>query len=172
MSLNPNTAAAVEKNWGVLFQNFRKISSWVKSGLDSQFPIPDDYAIARVFKAEQAHSTRIAELTDLVNQANDIVAKAQEDTQALAQQVAQLQAELTQLKTTGVEDPVTEAAPKKKATKKSEPKVVDSVATEVATPVAQQPDEVQLTAAAVDAGELSPEALGQVSAILDSLEEL
>ena len=172
MSLNPNTAAAVEKNWGVLFQNFRKISSWVKSGLDSQFPIPDDYAIARVFKAEQAHSTRIAELTDLVNQANDIVAKAQEDTQALAQQVAQLQAELTQLKTTGVEDSVTEAAPKKKATKKAEPKVVDSVATEVATPVAQQPDEVQLTAAAVDAGELSPEALGQVSAILDSLEEL
>ena len=67
---------------------------------------------------------------------------------------------------------MTEAVPKKKVTKKSEPKVVDSVATEVTTPVAQQPDEVQLTAAAVDAGELSPEALGQVSAILDSLEEL
>ena len=124
MSLNPNTAAAVEKNWGVLFQNFRKISSWVKSGLDSQFPIPDDYAIARVFKADQAHSTRITELTDLVNQANDIVAKAQEDTQALAQQVAQLQAELTQLKTTGVEDSETEAAPKKKATKKAKPNIV------------------------------------------------
>lgn len=94
----------------------------------------------------------------------------------LLQQVDVLSTELQTVRTT-LSEPV-----EPKATKKTKAKAEPEVAQVVepapvvtpapAAPVAQTPDEVQLTAAAVDAGELSEDALAQVSELLGSMEVL
>ena len=179
MALENNIEQSVAKNWSVLFQNFRKVVTWMKSGLDSPeaLAMPEDYAITKLFKAAKTHDASVTTLNKQVALlAAQNIAQAVENKKIaqLLQQVDVLTTELQTLRTT-LSEPA-EPKPTKKA--KAEPEVAQVVepapvaAPAPAVPVAQTPDEVQLTAAAVDAGELSEDALAQVSELLGSMEAL
>ena len=181
MALENNIEQSVAKNWSVLFQNFRKVVTWMKSGLDSPeaLAMPEDYAITKLFKAAKTHDASVTTLNKQVALlAAQNIAQAVENKKIaqLLQQVDVLTTELQTLRTT-LSEPA-EPKPTKKAKAKAEPEVAPVVepapaaAPAPAAPVAQTPDEVQLTAAAVDAGELSEDALAQVSELLGSMEAL
>ena len=188
MALENNIEQSVAKNWSVLFQNFRKVVTWMKSGLDSPeaLAMPDDYAITKLFKAVKTHDTSVTAVTKQVSmltaqntELQDGLSVADQKIAQLLQQVDVLTTELQTLRTT-LSEPAEPAEPKptKKAKAKAEPEVAQVAepapvaAPAPAAPVAQTPDEVQLTAAAVDAGELSEDALAQVSELLGSMEAL
>ena len=183
MALENNIEQSVAKNWTVLFQNFRKVVTWMKSGLDSPeaLAMPEDYAITKLFKAAKTNDALVIEVTQQVAMLTVQNIKLQEGLSVADQKIAQLlqqvdvlTTELQTLRTT-LSEPA-EPKPTKKA--KAEPEVAQvaepaPVATPApAAPVAQTPDDVQLTAAAVDAGELSEDALAQVSELLGSMEAL
>ena len=181
MALENNIEQSVAKNWSVLFQNFRKVVTWMKSGLDSPeaLAMPEDYAITKLFKAAKTHDASVTTLNKQVALlAAQNIAQAVENKKIaqLLQQVDVLTTELQTLRTT-LSEPA-EPKPTKKVKAKAEPEVAQVVepapvaAPAPAVPVAQTPDEVQLTAAAVDAGELSEDALAQVSELLGSMEAL
>ena len=185
MALENNIEQSVAKNWSVLFQNFRKVVTWMKSGLDSPeaLAMPEDYAITKLFKAAKTHDASVTAITKQVTMLTAQNTELQEGLSVANQKIAQLlqqvdvvTTELQTLRTT-LSEPA-ESKPTKKAKAKAEPEVAQvaepaPVATPApAAPVAQTPDEVQLTAAAVDAGELSEDALAQVSELLGSMEAL
>lgn len=185
MALENNIEQSVAKNWTVLFQNFRKVVTWMKSGLDSPeaLAMPEDYAITKLFKAAKAHDASVTAVTKQVSMLTAQNTELQEGLSVTHQKIAQLlqqvdvlTTELQTLRTT-LSEPA-EPKPTKKGKAKAEPEVAQvvepaPVATPApAAPVAQTPDEVQLTAAAVDAGELSEDALAQVSELLGSMEAL
>ena len=181
MALENNIEQSVAKNWSVLFQNFRKVVTWMKSGLDSPeaLAMPEDYAITKLFKAVKTHDASVAAVTKQVSMLTAQNTELQEGLSVANQKIAQLlqqvdvlTTELQTLRTT-LSEPA-EPKPTKKAKVKAEPEVAQVVepAPAPAAPVAQTPDEVQLTAAAVDAGELSEDALAQVSELLGSMEAL
>ena len=178
MALENNIEQSVAKNWSVLFQNFRKVVTWMKSGLDSPeaLAMPEDYAITKLFKAAKTHDASVTTLNKQVALlAAQNIAQAVENKKIaqLLQQVDVLTTELQTLRTT-LSEPA-EPKPIKKAKAKAEPEVaqiVEPAPVAAPAPVAQTPDEVQLTAAAVDAGELSEDALAQVSELLGSMEAL
>ena len=185
MALENNIEQSVAKHWPVLFQNFRKVVTWMKSGLDSPeaLAMPEDYAITKLFKAAKTHDASVTAITKQVTMLTAQNTELQEGLSVANQKIAQLlhqvdvvTTELQTLRTT-LSEPA-ESKPTKKAKAKAEPEVAQvaepaPVATPApAAPVAQTPDEVQLTAAAVDAGELSEDALAQVSELLGSMEAL
>ena len=178
MALENNIEQSVAKNWSVLFQNFRKVVTWMKSGLDSPeaLAMPEDYAITKLFKAAKTHDASVTTLNKQVALlAAQNIAQAVENKKIaqLLQQVDVLTTELQTLRTTLSEH--IEPKPTKKVKAKAEPEVaqvVEPAPVAAPAPVAQTPDEVQLTAAAVDAGELSEDALAQVSELLGSMEAL
>ena len=185
MALENNIEQSVAKNWSVLFQNFRKVVTWMKSGLDSPeaLAMPEDYAITKLFKtakATEALAGGISKQFTMLDAQNtelqEGLSVANQKIAQLLQQVDVLTTELQTLRTT-LSEPA-EPKPTKKGKAKAEPEVAQVVepapaATPApAVPVAQTPDEVQLTAAAVDAGELSEDALAQVSELLGSMEAL
>ena len=176
MALENNIEQSVAKNWSVLFQNFRKVVTWMKSGLDSPeaLAMPEDYAITKLFKAAKTHDASVTAITKQVSMLTAQNSELQEGLSVANQKIAQLlqqvdvvTTELQTLRTT-LSEPA-ESKPTKKAKAKAEPEVAQVVEP---APVAQTPDEVQLTAAAVDAGELSEDALAQVSELLGSMEAL
>ena len=69
MALENNIEQSVAKNWSVLFQNFRKVVTWMKSELDSPeaLAMPDDYAITKLFKAVKTHDTPVTAVTKQVS---------------------------------------------------------------------------------------------------------
>lgn len=185
MALENNIEQSVAKNWSVLFQNFRKVVTWMKSGLDSPeaLAMPEDYAITKLFKAAKNHDASVTAVTKQVSMLTAQNSELQEGLSVANQKIAQLlqqvdalTTELQTLRTTPSEP--AEPKPAKKTKAKAEPEVAQAVeptpvaAPAPAAPVAQTPDEVQLTAAAVDAGELSEDALAQVSELLGSMEAL
>ena len=176
MALENNIEQSVAKNWPVLFQNFRKVVTWMKSGLDSPeaLAMPEDYAITKLFKAAKTHDASVTAITKQVTMLTAQNTELQEGLSVANQKIAQLlqqvdvvTTELQTLRTT-LSEPA-ESKPTKKAKAKAEPEVAQVAEP---APVAQTPDEVQLTAAAVDAGELSEDALAQVSELLGSMEAL
>lgn len=178
MALENNIEQSVAKNWSVLFQNFRKVVTWMKSGLDSPeaLAMPEDYAITKLFKAAKTHDASVTAITKQVTMLTAQNTELQEGLSVANQKIAQLlqqvdvvTTELQTLRTT-LSEPA-ESKPTKKAKAKAEPEPEVAQVAEPA-PVAQTPDEVQLTAAAVDAGELSEDALAQVSELLGSMEAL
>ena len=182
MALENNIEQSVAKNWSVLFQNFRKVVTWMKSGLDSPeaLAMPEDYAITKLFKAVKTHDTSVTAVTKQVSMLTAQNSELQEGLSVTHQKIAQLlqqvdvlTTELQTLRTT-LSEPA-EPKPTKKGKAKAEPEVAqvaEPAPVAAPVPVAQTPDEVQLTAAAVDAGELSEDALAQVSELLGSMEAL
>lgn len=92
MALENNIEQSVAKNWSVLFQNFRKVVTWMKSGLDSPeaLAMPEDYAITKLFKAAKTHDASVAAIAKQVSMLTAQNTELQEGLSVANQKIAQL----------------------------------------------------------------------------------
>lgn len=173
-NLTPEVAAQVNATYSAMLNNFRKITSWLKHGTASEHKLPDVVLnfLTKVDGIEQTQAEQVGKLdtlADMVEGYEDVIRKL-EDTNTLLVNAVQEQGKLIADLTAKLEDLANTApadspadAPKKR-TKKAQAEVqAESVATEAPK------DKVQVTAAAVDAGDVSPEGFAQIDSIIEGL---
>lgn len=172
--LTPEVIDLANRNLPVMVRNFKKIGDWFKHGTASENPLPP--AIQAFLVDYNATKEQLQQTTDkLTTVTNDFEKKlkdlddlfnAQESVyqlhiEKLQKQIAELSDKLapvaTAPQTTEQATPPADEAKPKKRTKKAE-------AVEPATD-----DVVALTAAAVDAGDVSPKGLDAIDKMIDGL---
>ena len=173
-NLTPEVATQVNATYPAMLNNFRKITSWLKHGTASEHKLPDVVLnfLTKVDGIEQTQAEQVGKLdtlADMVDGYENVIRKL-EDTNTLlvnAMQeqgalIADLTAKLEDLANTAPADAPADTP--KKRTKKAQAEVqAEPVATEAPK------DKVQVTAAAVDAGDVSPEGFAQIDSIIDGL---
>ena len=173
-NLTPEVAAQVNTTYPAMLNNFRKITSWLKNGTASEHKLPDAVLnfLTKVDGIEQAQAEQVGKLdtlADIVDGYENTIRKL-EDTNTLLVNTLQEQGELIASLMTKFEGLLATQpadAPKKR-TKKTQAEVQDEpAAAPTAAPTAA--DKVQVTAAAVDAGDVSPEGFAQIDGIIDGL---
>ena len=169
-NLTPEVAQQVNATYPAMLNNFRKITSWLKHGTASEHKLPDVVLnfLTKVNGIEQTQAEQVGKLdtlADIVDGYEATIRKL-EDTNTLLVNTMQEQGALIATLTATLEDLATTApadTPKKR-TKKAQAEVqAEPVATEAPK------DKVQVTAAAVDAGDVSPEGFAQIDNIIDGL---
>lgn len=173
-NLTPEVAAQVNATYTAMLNNFRKITSWLKHGTSSEHKLPEVVLnfLTKVDGIEQTQAEQVGKLdtlADMVEGYENVIRKL-EDTNTLLVNAVQEQGKLIADLTAKLEDLANTApadapadAPKKR-TKKAQAEVqAEPVATEAPK------DKVQVTAAAVDAGDVSPEGFAQIDSIIDGL---
>lgn len=169
-NLTPEVAQQVNTTYPAMLNNFRKITSWLKHGTASEHKLPDVVLnfLTKVNGIEQTQAEQVGKLdtlADIVDGYEATIRKL-EDTNTLLVNAIQEQGALIATLTATLEDLATTApadTPKKR-TKKAQAEVqAEPVATEAPK------DKVQVTAAAVDAGDVSPEGFAQIDNIIDGL---
>ena len=177
-NLTPEVATQVNATYTAMLNNFRKITSWLKHGTASEHKLPDVVLnfLTKVDGIEQTQAEQVGKLdtlADIVDGYEDVIRKL-EDTNtlvvnALQEQgrlIADLTAKLEDLANTAPAD--TPADTPKKRTKKAQVEVqAEPVATEA--PADTPKDKVQVTAEAVNAGDVSPEGFAQIDNIIGGL---
>lgn len=174
--LTPEVIDLANRNLPVMVRNFKKIGDWFKNGKASENPLPP--AIQAFLTDYDATKEQLQQTTDkLTTVTNDFEKKlkdlddlfnAQESAyqlhiEKLQKQIADLSDKLaTAPQTTEQATPPADEAKPKKRTKKAE--TVEPAPTEPATD-----DVVALTAAAVDAGDVSPKGLDAIDKMIDGL---
>lgn len=177
------TALSVEANWGTIMNNFGKIGSWIMQGSQSPNPLPPVLQAA----ADQLHnnSNAVAELREAYKGIQGAYTQYDQQAQgfkaediALYDHIVALQKEIAVMKETITELQKTATPAKKTRSKKVEP-VEETVPVAEAEPVietaapttaaAAEPDQVELTAAAVGAGALDGDSLAALDGLLMSL---
>lgn len=173
-NLKPEVATQVNATYPAMLNNFRKITSWLKYGTASEHKLPDVVLnfLTKVDGIEQTQTEQVGKLNtlaDMVEGYENVIRKL-EDTNTLlvnavqeqGRLIADLTAKLEDLANTAPADAPADAP--KKRTKKAQAEVqAEPVATEAPK------DKVQVTAAAVDAGDVSPEGFAQIDSIIDGL---
>ena len=169
-NLTPEVAQQVNATYPAMLNNFRKITSWLKHGTASEHKLPDVVLnfLTKVNGIEQTQAEQVGKLdtlADIVDGYEATIRKL-EDTNTLLVNAIQEQGAIIATLTATLEDLATTApadTPKKR-TKKAQAEVqAEPVATEAPK------DKVQVTAAAVDAGDVSPEGFAQIDNIIDGL---
>ena len=169
-NLTPEVATQVNATYPAMLTNFRKITSWLKHGTASEHKLPEVVLnfLTKVDGIEQTQAEQVGKLdtlADMVEGYENVIRKL-EDTNILLVNAVQEQGKVIADLTAKLEDLANTApadAPKKR-TKKAQAEVqAESVATEAPK------DKVQVTAAAVDAGDVSPEGFAQIDSIIDGL---
>ena len=177
-NLTPEVATQVNATYTAMLNNFRKITSWLKHGTASEHKLPDVVLnfLTKVDGIEQTQAEQVGKLdtlADIVDGYEATIRKL-EDTNtlvvnALQEQgrlIADLTAKLEDLANTAPAD--TPANATKKRTKKAQEAVqAEPVATEA--PADTPKDKVQVTAEAVNAGDVSPEGFAQIDNIIGGL---
>ena len=177
-NLTPEVATQVNATYTAMLNNFRKITSWLKHGTASEHKLPDVVLnfLTKVDGIEQTQAEQVGKLdtlADIVDGYEATIRKL-EDTNtlvvnALQEQgrlIADLTAKLEDLANTAPAD--TPADTPKKRTKKAQAEVqAEPVATEA--PADTPKDKVQVTAEAVNAGDVSPEGFAQIDNIIGGL---
>lgn len=172
--LTPEVIDLANRNLPVMVRNFKKIGDWFKNGKASENPLPP--AIQAFLTDYDATKEQLQQTTDkLTTVTNDFEKKlkdlddlfnAQESAyqlhiEKLQKQIADLSDKLAPVDTAPqtteqVTPPADEAKPKKRLKK-----------AETAEPATD--DVVALTAAAVDAGDVSPKGLDAIDKMIDGL---
>ena len=177
-NLTPEVAAQVNATYPAMLNNFRKITSWLKHGTASEHKLPDVVLnfLTKVDGIEQTQAEQVGKLdtlADIVDGYEATIRKL-EDTNTLLVNALQEQGELIGTLTTKLEDLAntapadTPADTPKKRTKKAQAEVqAEPVATEA--PADTPKDKVQVTAEAVNAGDVSPEGFTQIDNIIGGL---
>ena len=169
-NLTPEVAQQVNATYPAMLNNFRKITSWLKYGTASEHKLPDVVLnfLTKVDGIEQTQAEQVGKLNtlaDMVEGYENVIRKL-EDTNTLLVNAVQEQGKLIADLTAKLEDLANTApadAPKKR-TKKAQTEVqAEPVATEAPK------DKVQVTAEAVNAGDVSPEGFAQIDSLIDGL---
>ena len=177
-NLTPEVAAQVNATYPAMLNNFRKITSWLKHGTASEHKLPDVVLnfLTKVDGIEQTQAEQVGKLDTLATIVDGYEATIRklEDTNTLLVNALQEQGELIGTLTTKLEDLAntapadTPADTPKKRTKKAQAEVqAEPVATEA--PADTPKDKVQVTAEAVNAGDVSPEGFTQIDNIIGGL---
>ena len=170
-NLTTEVAQQVNATYPAMLNNFRKITSWLKHGTASEHKLPDVVLnfLTKVNGIEQTQAEQVGKLdtlADMVEGYENVIRKL-EDTNTLLVNAMQEQGALIATLTAKLEGATATEAPAdtpKKRTKKAQAEVqAEPVATEAPK------DKVQVTAAAVDAGDVSPEGFAQIDNIIDGL---
>lgn len=169
-NLTPEVATQVNATYTAMLNNFRKITSWLKHGTASEHKLPDVVLnfLTKVDGIEQTQAEQVGKLdtlADMVEGYENAIRKL-EDSNTLLVNAMQEQGALIAALTAKLEDLATTApadTPKKR-TKKAQAEVqAEPVVTEAPK------DKVQVTAEAVDAGDVSPGGFAQIDSIIDGL---
>ena len=177
-NLTPEVATQVNATYTAMLNNFRKITSWLKHGTASEHKLPDVVLnfLTKVDGIEQTQAEQVGKLdtlADIVDGYEATIRKL-EDTNSLVvnalqeqgRLIADLTAKLEDLANTAPADAPADAP--KKRTKKAQAEVqAEPVATEA--PADTPKDKVQVTAEAVNAGDVSPEGFAQIDNIIGGL---
>ena len=173
-NLTPEVATQVNATYTAMLNNFRKITSWLKHGTASEHKLPDVVLnfLTKVDGIEQTQAEQVGKLdtlADIVDGYENVIRKL-EDTNTLLVNAMQEQGELIATLTTKLESVLanTPADAPADAPKKRTKKAQEAVQVEP-TPADTPKDKVQVTAAAVDAGDVSPEGFAQIDGIIDGL---
>lgn len=173
-NLTPEVAAQVNATYPALLNNFRKITSWLKNGTASEHKLPDVVLnfLTKVDGIEQTQAEQVGKLNtlaDMVDGYEDVIRKL-EDTNTLLVNAVQAQgkliADLT-AKLEGLANTAPADTPKKR-TKKAQAEV-QAEPTPTEAPADTPKDKVQVTAEAVNAGDVSPEGFAQIDNIIGGL---
>ena len=172
--LNPQVAEQINNTYPSMLNNFRKIVSWLKDGSKSEHKLPpavlefltkvDD--IAETATQASGKADTLAEQVEVLQQTiKELQLANQQQTEALVEQ-AKLIAELDAKVANAAKAPAT-----KPRSKKADEPVTETVEVAEVTEVVTEPtqDKVQVTAAAVNAGDVSPEGFAQIDGIIDGL---
>lgn len=173
-NLTPEVAAQVNATYPALLNNFRKITSWLKNGTASEHKLPDVVLnfLTKVDGIEQTQTEQVGKLNtlaDMVDGYEDVIRKL-EDTNTLLVNAVQAQGKLIADLTAKLED-LANTAPAdtpKKRTKKAQAEV-QAEPTPTEAPADTPKDKVQVTAEAVNAGDVSPEGFAQIDNIIGGL---
>ena len=185
-NLTPEVATQVNATYTSMLNNFRKITSWLKHGTASEHKLPDVVLnfLTKVDGIEQTQAEQVGKLdtlADIVDGYEATICKL-EDTNTLLVNTLQAQGKLIATLTTKLEG-VLAASPAdapantpadapanatKKRTKKAQ-EAVQAETTPTEAPADTPKDKVQVTAEAVNAGDVSPEGFAQIDNIIDGL---
>lgn len=185
-NLTPEVATQVNATYTAMLNNFRKITSWLKHGTASEHKLPDVVLnfLTKVDGIEQTQAEQVGKLdtlADIVDGYEDTIRKL-EGTNTLLVNTLQEQGELIVALTTKLEGVLatspagtpdgtpadTPANATKKRTKKAQ-EAVQAETTPTETPADTPKDKVQVTAEAVNAGDVSPEGFAQIDNIIGGL---
>lgn len=181
-NLTPEVATQVNATYTAMLNNFRKITSWLKHGTASEHKLPDVVLnfLTKVDGIEQTQAEQVGKLdtlADIVDGYEDTIRKL-ENTNTLLVNTLQEQGELIVTLTTKLEGVLatspadtpadTPANATKKRTKKAQ-EAVQAETTPTEAPADTPKDKVQVTAEAVNAGDVSPEGFAQIDNIISGL---
>jgi hypothetical protein len=167
MDINQEHVESFNRNWGVVLKNFTKISSWLKKGSESEYPMPPVVlGFLEKFNSVAEQVEQASAKTDTVANELESLAKAVSKLNTVIESqngtIAALTERLETLEGYGNTAPAkveTQPEPAKPAPKtKSKPKAAEP-----------PKDQIELSAEAVDAGEVSVAGLDQISSMIEGL---
>lgn len=163
MSLNPELLESITKNFPTMLNNFKKIGGWLVKGETEASPFPP--AVKAFTISYDEHIKKVAGLTSSQTATSKQLTGLESTLAELKKSYAELQESYAELdeRLNNLDEPAALAEPKPKTKSKAKPKVEPEVVEAV------EPTELEATAAAIGAGELSAGALAEVDDLLDSL---
>lgn len=167
-NLTPEVAQQVNATYPAMLNNFRKITSWLKNGSASEHKLPDVVLnfLTKVDNIEQTQGEQVGKLNTLAEIVENYegTIRTLQETNATLIKTLQEQGVLIADLSAKLEGATATEAPKKRA-KKAQAEEVQAEA----TPTEAPKDKVQVTAEAVNAGDVSPEGFAQIDNIIDGL---
>lgn len=162
MSLNPELMADIAKNFPVMLNNFKKIGGWLTKGETEASPFPP--AVKTFVTGYEELTKKVTGLGSSQTATNKQLTGFENELAALKKSYAELQESYNELdeRLNNLDEPAALAEPKPKTRSKAKPKVEPE-------PEVVEATELEATAAAIGAGELSPNALAEVDDLLDAL---
>lgn len=165
MDINQEHVESFNRNWGVVLKNFTKISSWLKKGSESEYPMPP---------VVLGFLEKFNSVTEQVEQASAKTDTVANELESLAKAVAQLNTVIENQN--GTITALTERLETLEgygntAPAKVEPEPAKPAPKTKSKPKAAEPpkDQIELSAQAVDAGEVSVAGLDQISSMIEGL---
>lgn len=162
MSLTPELMADIAKNFPVMLNNFKKIGGWLTKGETEASPFPP--AVKKAHDTLTGIAKDVAGLGSAQAATNKQLTGLENELKTVKKSYADLQALYDELdeRLNNLDEPAALAEPKPKTRTKTKPKAET-------VPEAVEPTELEATAAAIGAGELSANALTEVDDLLDAL---
>lgn len=162
MSLTPELMADIAKNFPVMLNNFKKIGGWLTKGETEASPFPP--AVKKAHDMLTGIAKDVAGLGSAQTATNKQLTGLENELTAVKKSYADLQALYDELdeRLNNLDEPAALAETKPKTRTKTKPKVET-------VPEVVEPTELEATAAAIGAGELSANALTEVDDLLDAL---
>lgn len=156
--------AQVVKNFPTILNNFKKIGGWLVKGETEASPFPP--AIKAFMEGYEGLTKTVTGLSKSQTATNKQITGLEEELKTLKKTIADMSTAYDELddRMNNLDEPAALAEPKPKSKPKSKPKVETVEVEEVA-----EPTQLEASAAAIGAGELSAGAVAEIDDLLDAL---